>query len=70
MDYYPDRLLVRSGRRSFYDGSGLDYPEEALKHTYSRHMTMMFNVLFMLVLGKLFHARELRDRFNLLSGIR
>ena len=30
MEYYPDKLYIRSGRRSLYDGSGLDYPEEAL----------------------------------------
>jgi len=37
MDYYPDHLYVRSGRRSHFDGMNEDYPSDALFHTYSRH---------------------------------
>ena len=69
MEYYPDRLYIRSGRRTLLDGSGPDYPEEALKHTYSRHMTLLFNIFFMLAFGKLFHGRDVRDNLNLFLNI-
>ena len=69
MDYYPDKKYIRSGRRATFDGMSADYPAEALSHTYSRHMTMMFNVFFMLVGGNLFNARKVRDELNIFSGI-
>jgi len=70
MNYYPDALFIRSGRRSHFDGMSEDYSSDILKYTYSRHMTMMYNTFFMFVFCSLLPARKIHDEINLLGGIK
>lgn len=69
MDYYPDKLLVRSGRPRSYDGKREDYGKEIEKFTYSRHFTYLFNVFVMMQLVNFFNARKLNDEKNIFAGL-
>ncbi|CAD8172417.1 unnamed protein product [Paramecium octaurelia] len=69
LDYYPEQLMVRSGRMLTVDGKEDYEPVYREFMVPSRHFTFIFNMFVMMQLFNFLNSRKLNDEFNIFQNI-